>query len=241
MMATPATTPATADTRRQRRPGALVTLALALALVVAITTAVTISVVAADDDPSASPAYLFVFDGRDAELAPVPGEQGRFTLTVPIERGNQLVTWFTDRPFRDAGHMSMASFVDMWTDSGDDSFTADPPNVAISFAQTTVIATMTDPVIITAPDGGESFESTMTLVKGDALEQLAQSGEHIAAHAKRSQATTLPGTVTLPSVSVFVDDSNYHETTDCAGWIDCYQYTCSQPGVSCGPVTTTKR
>lgn len=163
----------------------------------------------AADDPKASPAYLFVFDGLDAELAPVPGEQERFTLTVPIARANQLVTWFTDRPVRDAGHLSMASFVDTWTDSGDDSFTADPPNVAISFGQKTVIATMTGPRIVTAPDGDESFESTMTLVTGDALEQLTKSGEHIAAHAERARATTLPGAVTLPSVSVFVDDSDY--------------------------------
>ncbi len=198
------------------------------------TTAETTADTTADTTAPAPPAYLFAFDGRDAELAPVPGEQGRFTLTVPIARGNQLVTWFTDRPVRDAGHMSMASFVDLWTDSGDDSFTADPPNVAISFEQKTVIATMTDPRIVTAPDGDESLETTMTLVKGKALEQLAKSGKHVAAHAERAQGTTLPDAVTLPSVSVFVDDSS---GTVCSGWQACFQKCNSVPGASC---TVTK-
>ena len=175
-----------------------------------------------------SSAYLFVFDGRDAEAAPVPGEPGSFTLTVPITLGNELVTWFTDRPVRDAGHMTMASFVDLWKDAGDDSFTADPPNVAMSFDQTTVVATMTAPRIDTTPDGAQSLVTTMTVVKGKALEQLAKSGKFLAAHAERAQGTTLPGAVTLPSVSVFVDDS-----TVCSGWQQCCQKANSAQSSSC--------
>jgi len=186
------------------------------------------------DDAAAPPAYLFAFDGSDAEVGPVAGEQGRFTLTVPITRGNQLVTWFTDRPNRDAGHLSMASFVDLWTSAGDDSFTADPPNVAISFEEKTVIATMTDPRIVTAADGSTSLATTMTLVEGKALEQLATSGKYLAAHAERAQGTTLPGAVTLPSVSVFVDDSS---GTVCSGWRACCQTINGVPGASC---TVTK-
>ena len=182
--------------------------------------------------PEDMPAYLFVYDGRDAEVAPVAGEQNSFTLTVPITLGNELVTWFTDRPNRDAGHMSMASFVDLWTDDGDDSFTADPPNVAISFAEKTVIATMTDPRILTGPDGAESLATTLTLVEGEALEQLTKSEQFLAVHAERADGTTLPGAVTLPSVSVFVDDS-----TVCSGWQQCIQHCNSVPGASC---TVTK-
>jgi len=204
--------------------------AVALVVAVAFTSAVAAPARAADGAASTQPAYLFAFDGKDATVAPVAGEKGTFTLTVPITRGNRLVTWFTDRPIRDAGHITMPFFVDFWVDSGEDGFAANPPNVAIAFGSRTVIATMTDPEIVTAKDGSRSLVSTMTVVKGEALEKLAKSGKHLAAHAKRAQGAALPNKLTLPSVSVFVDDSSGNT---CTGWIACCQTINSVPGASC--------
>lgn len=41
------------------------------------------------------------------------------------------VIWFTDRPSRDAGHISVEAFIDAWGD-GADSFADDPPNAELS-------------------------------------------------------------------------------------------------------------
>jgi len=180
--------------------------------------------------PSIQPAYLFAFDGVNAAIAPVSKKQGRFTLTVPISRGNQLVSWFTDRPVRDAGHMPMDFFVSLWTKTDSDGFAADPPNVAISFGSRTVIATMTAPAIITNKDGGKALRTTMTLVTGKALTTLVDSGISIAAIAKRASGNAYPTGITLPTVSVFVDDSS---GTVCSGWAACCQTANSVPGGSC--------
>jgi hypothetical protein len=202
------------------------------ALAVALTGALAVPAVAATSDNT--PAYLFAFDGRDAQVAPVSGTPGSFTLTVPITPDNQLVTWFTDRPVRDAGHLPMATFAGLWEDSGNDSFTADPPNVAITVGKRTAIATMTDAAIITAADGSKSLQSTMTLVKGAALKKLAKSETFLAARARLAKGLALAGRVTLPQVSVFVDDSS---GTGCSGWKGCCQAANSVPGGSC---TVTK-
>jgi len=50
------------------------------------------------------------------------------TLTL---NGVPNVIYFTDRPARKAGHLSLEKFVEMW-DKGDDSFKADPPNATLS-------------------------------------------------------------------------------------------------------------
>src|SRR4051812_34217837 len=42
--------------------------------------------------------------------------------------------YFADRPQREAGHMSTASFVDYW-DEGENSFATNPPNAVLSFAE----------------------------------------------------------------------------------------------------------
>src|SRR5688572_4451551 len=48
------------------------------------------------------------------------------TLTVI---GSPAVTYFSDRPVRTAGHMTLQSFVDQWDSFG---FDADPPNAALA-------------------------------------------------------------------------------------------------------------
>jgi len=72
-------------------------------------------------DDSKEPRYLFVISGTSGSL---DGD----TLTL---NGVPNVIYFSDRPFRKAGHMSLSNFVEMW-DKGGDSFKADPPNAVLS-------------------------------------------------------------------------------------------------------------
>ncbi len=72
-------------------------------------------------DDSKEPSYLFVISGTSGSL---DGD----TLTL---NGVPNVIYFSDRPNRIAGQMSLSHFVEMW-DKGVDSFKADPPNATLS-------------------------------------------------------------------------------------------------------------
>jgi hypothetical protein len=95
--------------------------------------------------------------------------------------------------------------VNLWQSKGDDSFKTDPPNVALSFDNKTLIATMTDPKIVKTRDGGQAFASTMTLIGKDAVTRVSKNNEKLGAHAKRAGENNHSGAKTLRSVSVFVD------------------------------------
>ncbi len=62
-------------------------------------------------DDSKNTGYLFVISGTSGSL---DGD----TLTL---NGVPNVIYFTDRPARKVGHLSLKKFVEMW-DKGDDSF-----------------------------------------------------------------------------------------------------------------------
>ena len=72
-------------------------------------------------DDSKNTGYLFVLSATSGSL------QGD-TLTL---NGVPNVVYFSDRPARRAGHMSLTNFVELW-DKGVDSFKADPPNATLS-------------------------------------------------------------------------------------------------------------
>ncbi len=72
-------------------------------------------------DDSKNTGYLFVISGTSGSLE---GD----TLTL---NGVSNVIYFSDRPHRIAGHLSLSNFVEMW-DKGVDSFKADPPNATLS-------------------------------------------------------------------------------------------------------------
>lgn len=173
---------------------------------------------AEDELATTDSSYLFVFDGQDARLKPVTGKADTFELIVPTRGKSHWVTWFTDRPVRDVGHTSMKNFVGLWQQDGEDSFAENPPNVAISFNQKTLIATMTEPKLVKTKKDGQALRSTMTLVKGEALTRLLQENENLAAQVKRAANNSHRGTRRLPAVSVFVDsvqspysDSSSHD------------------------------
>jgi hypothetical protein len=72
----------------------------------------------------AAESLLFV---HGAERVAYDAEAKALTL----EGLSPVVTFFSDRPQRVVGHMTLAGFVQMWGE-GADSFDADPPNVAVS-------------------------------------------------------------------------------------------------------------
>ncbi len=72
-------------------------------------------------DDSKEPGYLFVLSAASGSLK---GD----TLTLNAVPN---VVYFTDRPDRVAGHLSLEKFVESW-DKGSDSFKKDPPNAILS-------------------------------------------------------------------------------------------------------------
>jgi hypothetical protein len=72
-------------------------------------------------DDSKNTGYLYVISGTSGSLE---GD----TLTL---NGVPNVVYFSDRPNRIAGHLSLSNFVEMW-DKGVDSFKAVPPNATLS-------------------------------------------------------------------------------------------------------------
>jgi len=72
-------------------------------------------------DGSKNPGYLFVISGSSGSL---DGD----ILTLD---GVPNVIYFSDRPARKAGHMSVVKFLDNWH-KGAESFKSDPPNATLS-------------------------------------------------------------------------------------------------------------
>ena len=160
-------------------------------------------------------SLLFVFEGQRAQMAPVEGQAGTYTFTMPIRTAKQPVIWFTDRPARDAGTLSMRNFVGLWSVKGTNTFATDPPNVAIVYTsggkQKTLIATMTSPVIIPpiATPGTAKLQATMTAVPEALLATHAKGKGKLAKHAKRAQRNPMrfPASgMIVRTPSVFVDD-----------------------------------
>ena len=74
-------------------------------------------------DESENPRFLLV-------MSAVSGSYDGETLTLT---GVPAVVYFSDRPYRIAGHMSLDEFVEMWGEGADD-FAADPPNAALTIS-----------------------------------------------------------------------------------------------------------
>ena len=104
-----------------------------IALLVGASIASTLTFTLTRDSKSASsePSYLFVYEGKNAELTSIGDSKTEFTLTVPIASEDARVAWFTDRPYRAAGHITYSELAYKFTTNEEDSFKADPPNVAI--------------------------------------------------------------------------------------------------------------
>jgi len=72
-------------------------------------------------DDSKGRGYLFVLSATSVSLR---GD-------ILVLNGVPNVIYFSDRPARKAGHISLEKFVESWN-KGSDSFKADPPNATLS-------------------------------------------------------------------------------------------------------------
>ena len=72
-------------------------------------------------DDSKTPQYLFTLAAKSGTL-----DGNKLTL-----KGVPLVVYFSDRPVRKAGHMSVTKFIEMW-DKGVDNFDVDPPDAELA-------------------------------------------------------------------------------------------------------------
>ena len=75
-------------------------------------------------DDSKNTGYLLVISGTSGSL-------DGYTLTL---NGVPNVIYFSDRPARKAGHLSLEKFVESWN-KGIDSFKEDPPNATLSILE----------------------------------------------------------------------------------------------------------
>lgn len=86
-------------------------------------------------DSSPRPLYLFSVESEGGHIVTDESTGNeRQVLVLPLE---EVVTWFTDRPVRQAGDMSMTDFLTDWTSNG---FADDAPDASL---------------IVTTPDGAE--------------------------------------------------------------------------------------
>ena len=72
-------------------------------------------------DNSKEPQYLFTLASKS----------GTFEGDILTLKGIPLVVYFSDRPVRVAGHITLEKFAGMW-DKGVNSFKADPPNAELA-------------------------------------------------------------------------------------------------------------
>ena len=180
---------------------------IALLVGASIASVLTFTLTRDSKSASSEPSYLFVYAGKNAELTSIGDSKTEFTLTVPIESEDAKVAWFTDRPYRAAGHITYSELAYKFTTDEEDSFKADPPNVAIQIEDTTLIATMTVPKIIPWLNGGKAFAANFVLVPQEDHKDLISEESFLSQHTTRNTQDQHGGAQTLKEVSVFIDNA----------------------------------
>jgi len=169
-----------------------------------------------------APSYLFSFYGTNATVKRVAGSEMAYDVSIPVDAANTGITWFTDRPNRDAGLMTSKQFAALWTQGGKDSFNANPPNVSIVFGSghgkpKSAIAKMSNTKLVDNPNGtGQLLLATMTVDTNQEAAALAKTDGFLAVQAKRH---TTPETITnadTKQFAVFVD--SYGGMQPCSTW-----------------------
>lgn len=74
--------------------------------------------------------FLYVQTAETAVLKPVNAEKGQFTLT--LQDMPPYVSYFSDRPNRLVGMVSIQDFLKVWNSQNTQSFGKVPPNVTVS-------------------------------------------------------------------------------------------------------------
>jgi len=175
-----------------------------------------------------APSYLFSFYGTDARVKRVAGSEIAYDVAVPVDAASTEVAWFTDRPKRDAGLMTVGDFAALWTAGGEDSFTANPPNVSIVFGSghgkpSTAIAKMSNTRIVDNPSGtGQLLEATMTVATSQEAAAIGKTDGYLADHAR------------LHAVPKRISNA---DTKHFALFVDSYKDPCDQESRCIGMVT----
>ncbi len=124
------------------------TLLVICLVLVAAATSVTASHVI---NESENPQFLFV-------MSAVSGSYDGETLTLT---GIPSVVYFSDRPYRIAGHMSIQEFVELW-EEGANYYEVDPPNATLSILEEDgaidVVLELTNQLLI---ENGVTFDITI--------------------------------------------------------------------------------
>jgi hypothetical protein len=181
--------------------------------------------------------YFFVVDSTKAEIIEDSANKDKFVLKMIVREGHKA-TWFTDRPYRDAGQLTFSSLVGMWQTNEKNSFKADPPNVSISFNNKIVIATMRKPSIYRDSSGELVMQSTMTLVDETKLAKMKGEGKFLSKHASRVKTNVHGGSQMISDISLFIDGHGSRPTdgSASAGGLDksdCMPDSHPSPGSKC--------
>ena len=104
---------------------------------------------------SAEPDFLLVLNGRSGSI-----EGNKLVLN-----GVPSVIYFSDRPARIAGHMTMNDFFDTWY-KGNDSFAIDPPNATLSLLGPGEPSHIVIELVSVAPSDDDSISFGIRVLKG---------------------------------------------------------------------------
>ena len=93
-------------------------------------------------------SLLFVQTAMTGSFAPVADAEDTYLLT--LRDVSRSTVWFSDRPYRDAGHIPTEQLIANWG-VGDESFASIPPNAALDILDGSeeadlIIITLQDPV-----------------------------------------------------------------------------------------------
>ena len=96
---------------------------------------------------SSKAQLMFVQVAQDLKVDPA-------TKTLRLVKVNQQTLFFSDRPVRIAGHLTMADYLTEWTTkAGKDNFSKDPPNATLSVYEpgqpenTIAVVEITNPIV----------------------------------------------------------------------------------------------
>jgi hypothetical protein len=142
-----------------------------------------------------APDWLFTIQATDMTAYDPDTRQ----LAMPVES----VLAFTDRPERLSQTGDPQQFADLWNDTSDDSFTADPPNIVVTWWPT---------------DGGYSDSMQVASIAGDVQFDSATSLLSITLNDDGDVPLNLP--TAMAQTSMFIDSASVAECSK-AVWPFC--------------------
>jgi hypothetical protein len=87
--------------------------------------------------------------------------------TITLHGVSNATLYFSDRPKREAGHLSTEHFVGLW-DEGENSFEVDPPNAVLSFLELDDAPPEDAVVTLSSPGlSDESITYTVNVLEGE--------------------------------------------------------------------------